>query len=225
MLYLKTGGVIMEIIEYQSIKFILNEKRGKKMYKELIEKLKSTPAKEYTVQEAEKLADKILEIKGLVNKVAPTPIVSIAKDFGFVTYKADNIPEGISGNIFVGGNTEHDYGNDKIIIVSANDPLPHQRFIVAHELAHYLMDYLPQNKNNNEYIFSRAYHKSNANGDEEEKADRFAAEILMPRQIFISEYANAMTNSDYNLDYTIPYLAGIFNVKESCISKRIQEVL
>lgn len=100
------------------------------------------PAKNYVVREAESLADEVLEIYGHVGKSAPTPIIKIAHDFGFETYKAKDIPEDISGNIFIGGITKAHYGADKVIIVGESEPLQHQRFIVAHELAHYLMDYI-----------------------------------------------------------------------------------
>lgn len=196
------------------------------MYEKLVSKLEAAPARNYVVREAENLADEVLDIYGHFGKSAPTPIVKIAHDFGFATYTAKDIPEDISGNIFVGGPTKKDYGTDKVIIVGADEPLPHQRFIIAHELAHYLMDYIGNKKyQRNEITFSRTYPKINHNSQEEIRADRFAAELLMPKKVFLAEYVKAMKKSDYSREYTIPYLAKLFNTKESCIQRRIQEVL
>ena len=214
------------IIKFHTQKHVREKKRGNYMYEELVSRLESAPAKKYVVQEAEILADEVLKIYGHVGKSAPTPIIKIAHNFGFATYKATDIPEDISGNIFIGGTTKEDYGADKVIIVGEDEPLPHQRFIVAHELAHYLMDYI----GNKEYqrdgaSFSRTYPKVNHDSQEEIRADRFAAELLMPKKVFLAEYVKAMKLSDYSKEYTIPYLAQLFNTKESCIQRRIREVL
>ena len=44
------------------------------------------------------------------------------------------------GNIYVGGTTKKLYGHDKIIIARKMRTLLTGRFIIAHELGHYLMD-------------------------------------------------------------------------------------
>lgn len=214
-----------KLVKFDTLRFAMEKKRGKSMYEKLVSRLESAPARKYVVREAEILADEILKIYGYVGKSAPTPIVKIAHDFGFATYQAKDIPEDISGNIFIGGTTKEDYGTDKVIIVGEDEPLPHQRFIVAHELAHYLMDYI----GNEEYqkdgtIFSRTYPKVNHDSPEEIRADRFAAELLMPKKVFLAEYVKAMKLSDFSKEYTIPYLAKLFNTKESCIQRRIREV-
>ena len=75
-----------------------------------------------------------------------------------------------------------------------------------------------------QYLVRRAYLKINHDSIEEKRADRFAAELLMPKKIFLSQYIKAMKKSNYNDDYTITYLSELFKVKESCIKRRIQEV-
>lgn len=215
----------MNIIKYEYAKTAVEKKRGKFMYEKLIDELKNNPASNYSIQDAEQLADKVLDISGYTGKVGAIPIIKIANNFGFATYKAKNIPSDISGNIFVGGNTKKDYNNDKVIIVGANEVFPHQRFILAHELAHYLLDYVGADENNNgNQAFSRAYLKINHDSIEEKRADRFAAELLMPKKIFLNQYIKAIKKSNYNDDYTITYLSELFKVKESCIKRRIQEV-
>lgn len=194
------------------------------MYEALVKKLVSKPADKFVVREAELLADEVLQIYGHIGKIGSTPIVNIAKEFGFKTIKADNIPDDISGNIFIGEEARQSYGSDKVIVVGSNEVLPHQRFIIAHELAHYLMDYLGNETYKNK-LFSKTYPKINHDSFEEIRADRFAAEILMPKKVFLMEYIRAMKFSNYSKEYTITYLSRLFKVKESSIFRRIDEVL
>lgn len=214
-----------KIVRFDSFSHMAEMKRGEDMYEELVGQLEVAPANKYVVREAECLADKVLEINGCVGKSAPTPVVRIAKDFGIATYITKNMPENISGNIFIGGSTKNDYEYDKVIVVGSEEPIQHQRFIIAHELAHYLLDYLGNKEFiGKEHTFSRTYPKVNHDSIEEIRADRFAAELLMPRKVFLVEYVKAMKKSNYSKEYTIPYLAKLFNVKESCIKRRIREV-
>ena len=198
------------------------------MYEELVRRLEAAPAKDYSVREAENLADEVLKIYGHVGKSAPTPIVKIAHALGFETFKVSNIPEDISGNIFIGGTTKSDYNvnTDKVIVVGEKEILPHQRFIIAHELAHYFMDYIGNCAYADHAVkFSQTYPKKRHESKEEIRADRFAAELLMPKRVFLSEYVSALERSDFHLEYTIPYLANLFNVKETCVRRRILEVM
>ena len=200
--------------------------RGYFMYEELVSQLRENPANLYTVKEAEKLADRVLEQGGYEDVVGATPIVKIAEQFGFTTYKERTLPEDVSGNIYVGGTTRDIYNTDKVIVVGEDEEYFHQRFIIAHELAHYLMDYLGSDKSQNQSIlFSRAYPKSNHDSEVEIRADRFAAELLMPAKEFARQYIKAMEAYDYNKRYAMAYLSDFFKTKKSSIERRIEEVI
>lgn len=195
-------------------------------YKELVERLKNTPMGKCTPEKAELLADEVLELGGYKNIVGATPIVKIAQMFGFKTIALTKMMENTSGNIFIGGTTEDIYKAKKVIIVGYNEVLFHQRFIIAHELAHYLIDYLGSavSKTPN-ILFQRAYTKTHHDSDEEIRADRFAAEILMPRDAFRKQYYGAMEESVFDEVYTISFLSYYFRTKESSIRRRIQEII
>ena len=200
------------------------KERGEIMYRELVDKLQNNPANMYSINDAEKLAEQVLEIGGY--EAGATPIIEIAKKFGFSTFSEKNMPEEISGNIFVGGTTKEVYGTDKVIVVGDQEEYAHQRFIIAHELAHYLLDYVgSEDSYNSGILFSRTYPKHNHDSSEELRADRFAAELLMPTKLFYRQYLRAMEASDYNIRYTIAYLSNYFKTKKSSIERRIQEVI
>ena len=100
----------------------LYKRRSDNMYFEaLIENLTANPAKNYTIREAEKLAQRVLKDYGADNLNGATPIIKIANSFGFSCIQAQNIPEDISGNIFVGETTKKVYDSDKVIVVDYND--------------------------------------------------------------------------------------------------------
>lgn len=133
--------------------------------------------------------------------------------------------EGMSGVIYAGGRTMAAYGSDAIIFTDDMEPYGHQRFVAAHELGHYLFDYIgnPQ-RLHGERTFAENYPRSNHSSDKETRADRFAAALLMPAGRFRQQYNEAMAYSS-NRIYTVKYLARYFQVKESSVEKRIYEVL
>lgn len=201
-------------------------RKNKMCFKDLIDKLNNEPVKNYTISNAECLARDVLKIAGYANISGPIPIVNIAKKFGFLCLQAKDMPDDISGNIFIGGNTRKIYNSDKVIIVGCFEEKEHQRFIIAHELAHYLMDYIGSAASQNtDSLFSKAYLKQNHDTGEEIRADRFAAELLMPTELFLKQYAKAMERSNYNKSYTLSYLSTFFKTKKTSIEKRIDEVL
>lgn len=202
----------------------------KKIYEKLVKRLSNDSMDTCTSEDAFNLANEVLKIGGYENIIGATPIVKIAEEFGFKILKARNMPDDISGNIFIGGGTYKAYKANNVIVVGANEVLFHQRFIIAHELGHFLMDYLGSDiSKDDSQLFEMAYKKNNHNlGDNsksELRADVFAAEILMPRKEFRKRYTEAMDESFHSNIYTLSFLSHYFRTKESSIRRRIQEVI
>lgn len=218
----KENGIMGDIILFPQ-KEKRNIKRGKIMnskYELIVRSLEDNPANQYNIKQAEELADKVLKTGGYFNIQAPLPIVNVASQFDFSVFKQPNMKENESGNIYIGGKTNNIYNADKVIIVGDQEEYFHQRFIIAHELGHYLMDYLNDPKlRDDSKLFSRAYLKSN-HGDsiEELRADRFAAELLMPAHIFVPQYIQA-TEKYYDRIYTVSYLSNFLKRKRVVLKK------
>ena len=177
------------------------------------------------MEEAEILANMILKLGGYIDKNIVTPIINILFNLGFKIYSSET-PKTILGNIFVSGNTKKSYGSDKIIIVSNKQSLFSQRYIMAYELAYYLINYVGSEKYyDKNYTFSKAYSKIKHNSFDEIRADKFANELLMPKKIFLEQYLKAIKKSDYNNEYIITYLSYFFYVEQSCVKRRIIDVL
>lgn len=208
------------------------EKRESKTFNEYAEKMVSLLENdgngvEYTPEQAVGVAGEILRMASSVgyNNELATPIVKIIKGFGIDVRRAKHMPDNNSGVIYVGGRTKEVYGSDRVIFTDSNEPFEHQRFVMAHELAHYLFDFVgnPMNRNA-DCAFEETYPRKDHNSEREIRANRFAAELLMPRNLFVKQYNYAMKESD-NRIYTVKYLAKYFQVKEASVEKRIYEVL
>lgn len=194
--------------------------------RELTEWLALNPASGGGIKDAENLARKVLRAGGWDSHERSIPIKTIAECFGFKVYAQETIPDNAAGNIYVGGTTKKLYGHDKVIIAGKNEKFAHQRFIIAHELGHYLMDYVGSAlEKNPKKLFAQAYTKENhGTGDiKEDRADRFAAELLMPADEFAAEYAKVMKSVEFDERFAIPTLAAYFEVKENSVIRRLVE--
>lgn len=196
------------------------------MFTEIINEIrkKGQSGVEFSLTEITGYARKILKYADYYYYQASTPINRIAEDFGIIPYRVNEFQEDISGVIYVGGTTQKIYGSDKVILVDKNEPHKHQRFVIAHEIAHYLFDCLSDAKyNDSRYLFEETYPKKNHDSPKEFRADRFAAELLMPTEFFIKQY-NLAVEEKNNYMFTVRYLSDFFETKISSIEKRIREV-
>ena len=150
------------------------------------------------------------------------PIGNLINELGFVTTINKNFSDqNLSG--ILGLNANCKYGKnypDKLIVVNGNDNVSHQRLTVAHELAHYIFDTI----DGQEYY--EAYYIANKNQDNvirEYRANKFAANLLMPALIFIKQYQLISSAVD-NKDITAAILAQDFAVSITAVKKRIKEL-
>lgn len=200
-------------------------KELKKIEHEQIEKNKSRRKHEdsFQVEEIEKLAERVLQVSGFDAQGIAIPIVRIVKAFDFRAYKED-LKKELPGDISINGKTKEIYEHDKIILVKKSDELYHQRFIVAHELAHYLFEFLGSEEYEKAIEFHDNYHKDDHVTIPEKRANRFAAAILMPEKSFIEQYKIAKA-ADLKDLYIIDYLSRFFETPVDSIERRMKEVM
>ena len=94
-----------------------------------------------------------------------------------------------------------------------------QRFVIAHELAHFLFDCAPGTMKFVDY-----YRKDNHINESEIKANAFAANLLMPRDKFIEKYMEVIKTSPDPI-YVIFSLATYFGVPQKAVLRRFDEVI
>lgn len=136
---------------------------------------------------------------------APVDVEGLASALGVRVWHG-TLPSGISGTLFRDQSTGGSNGYS--IIVNEKEPRVRQRFTVAHELGHFLLHRAELDKTGKvkDDIFYRSAQMSTR---QEAQANRFAANLLMPKRL-ISYYQQLGTTSPREL-------ARIFAVSEDAM--------
>jgi Zn-dependent peptidase ImmA (M78 family) len=150
------------------------------------------------------------EIIQRYSRQAPVDIEGFARELGVKIIKAD-MEDAISGEII-----KSDDG-DYVIRVNANHPATRQRFTIAHELGHYILhkNLLGKGVNDNKAYRTTQQSKffnPNIGSYQETEANRFAASLLMPGDLVISEMAK---------DFSVEQLAEKFKVSKLAMEIRV----
>lgn len=179
----------------------------------------STHAKEY--------AKKLLACFSL-GEDSSTPVVRLADALGIPTYQT-HLDKAVHGRTIIGADKHKIPNKEVIILVNNEDSLYRQRFAVAHELGHYILDYKlsgdRSSKSQSESFSTRL--PEDAEDQEtirkEYNADAFGIELLLPEQLFLEEYSRAYEDCDDPV-YIVSYLSAFFKVEEYRVINRIREI-
>lgn len=156
----------------------------------------------------------ILELDGKVFEIA-----TALKKTGFSIYMTD-MERDLSGMIGCDEKLKETYESKRVILINKNESMEHQRFTMAHELAHYIFDYKGE-------TFYSAYRLSASkllkNNKEEKRANRFAAALLMPKDYFINSF-KSLKSLNYSLDQSISMLSKEYCVPKTAVGLRIEEL-
>lgn len=112
--------------------------------------------------------------------------------------------------------------NDKqIISYNKNEPKTRQRFTIAHEIGHFILHSKEQPIfiDKTPKVMFRNTASTTGEVLKEREANAFAASLLMPMELVISEVKNVPEGSD-----AIVYLAEKFNVSEQAMSFRLSNM-
>ena len=137
----------------------------------------------------------------------PIPVFDIASDYALVLGE-DLTSEGLSGQCFA----SHPRNNGgPLIIYNIESATSHQKFTVAHELGHIVLNHgdalRDPTKNFNRYNFD----------PKEVQANQFAAELLMPISA-INYYLGEVG------EYSLERLSRIFGVSQMAINIRLKNL-
>lgn len=145
--------------------------------------------------------------------------ILIARELGFSVYSIQ-LGNRIDGLIGVDDKPLLGTNSNKIIIVNKNaESSQFKRFIVAHELAHYI-----DNKGNKSFAFRDSF--SQIRSEHEQKMDYYAAAILMPIGSIISDISIIEKNIDkqsLNDQIIIDLIAKKYDVDQIMAERRLHE--
>ena len=171
--------------------------------------------KKYDVNEMPEVAQMILDRLGI--EEVPIPIVAIMKSLNFQVV-AGELKDEISGIIGIDDDLAKNFKSSKVIAINNKDNVGHQRFTMAHELAHYLFDF----DVSNQIVYYNTYNNFEDENEEERRANYFAANLLMPEKKFKKEFDNVVIKN--NLYVTVEKLSQIFQVSGEAVRRRISEL-
>lgn len=147
-------------------------------------------------------------------------VIGIAQGLGFVVGNAV-LNEDDDGFIVVDESRKEIFGikTDKLIGVNSNRTLEWKRFIIAHEIGHYILDFKEKNL---EGLYANRYH-SKGHSRRENAVDFFAASLLMPKNGFRSKY-NEIKKKCSDSKEIVKELAKHFVVTVRMAERRVKEL-
>lgn len=154
----------------------------------------------------------------------PIPIVKIAEKMGFSVFEKRFDRRELSGIIAIDSDLKDHkiYQTDRVVCVNSEDSSSHRRFTIAHELAHYIFDFDEQNK----ITYYDAYITDEADSDKERVANRFAAELLMPKANFEKDFEKLFKNKiqPRSMNEVIAELMEKYAAPSTAVQRRILEL-
>ena len=191
------------------------------LFSQLIREIQSNPGG----AAPEQTATKILKIVKYDEKsTSAVPIVDIAKNMGFFVNITDNLPNNDSGFIIISPELKEQFSSNKGIVVSDKVKYGKARFVIAHEIGHYLFDFNEQAEPQFSHIFTEHYSKDSQDDPDELRVNEFAACLLMPRSNFSASFEKLKTNADFSPADIISALAEQFAVTPKAATARIQDL-
>lgn len=165
-------------------------------------------------QKAEEFLKKYFDWESLY-----VPIIDIARKLGFVVrnMKLEDEYDGVLA-MDPKAETVLDLKTNKFIGVNSNRSNEFKRFIVAHELGHYVLDDSGTRK------FA---HRVKAHGkpEQEQDVDYFAACVLMPRPLVNSLFILCKNNPEkMSIGQIAMYMAHLMHVPEESMVRRLVEL-
>jgi len=147
-----------------------------------------------------------------VNLEGTINLNEIAKKLGF-TIKEAKFKKGANHKIISGAISVNNQENEKLIYVNADEPYYRKRFTIAHEIAHYYLEYKDTEKDIENIDFRS---NMNSNKESELRANKFAAALLMPKATILALKKDL--NNNLNL------ISSIMQVSTKSIKKRFEEL-
>lgn len=160
-------------------------------------KLKKYPCND--LNDAEKTAEKFRNFIEISNIQPISDLINILENLGIIIIQVKNYDNRFSD---FDGLSEIVEGVPVIVLLDGIADGARQRFTIAHELGHLILDI------------------KNENIDSEKLANRFASALLMPKEAIINEFGSLRKNiSFYELnafknEYKVSYAATIYRLKD-----------
>lgn len=156
--------------------------------------------------------------KNNITLTPPVDIFRLATDLGF-DVRAAALPREVDGMILVDETAERlaDFRSNKVIAYNSSSDINKKKFIVAHELAHYISQKSKANGKSQQIIVAaRDLVGNSSRNSKEQRMDYMAAALLMPRDDILKRF-------DLDKDHICETLATYYRVDSILAKRRIEE--
>ncbi len=171
---------------------------------------------EEEMQQMEKVVEEFFKIMK-IQCALPIDIFKVATDLGFDVRGAE-FEEKLEGLIVVNENIDKidGFNSNKIIAYNCSKDINTKKFIVAHELAHYISE--KTNACDKKIVFATRDREANYSENKgEQKMDYIAASLLIPKND-LCQFLKKTSN------VTVSQVAEKYKVSEELAQRRISEV-
>lgn len=166
----------------------------------------------YTIAQVRKHVSQLLD--GAATYHPPIDVESIARQLQIEVH-FEELDDEVSGLLLISGGRS-------TIAVNRDHHKNRQRFTIAHEIGHFI---LHRSDDDDLFVDKKVYHRNAAASQgmyrQEIEANRFAAEILMPKQLVESVISDKGGDIDLSDDFAVYQLARIFAVSEQALAIRL----
>lgn len=150
------------------------------------------------------------------DKTFPFKIGKALRELGFNVWVKNFKDKDLSGILAI----NVDEKTKLAATVNANDNHGHQAFTLAHELAHYIFDV--DDLDNKKFVANYRTDIDSSTDFSENRANRFAANLLMPQTEFNEIYQKVSGIKNANVRSSL--MASYFGVSSTAINRRIVEL-
>lgn len=186
----------------------------------------SKPFTSEEVVEMERVVSSFLE-KNQITLTPPVDIFRLATSLGF-DVRAATLPGAMEGLIIVDESSKKisKFRSSKVIGYSVKFDLIKIKFIIAHELAHYIDEKMsPDNQGANIVIAAREPCGSDySNNADEQRKDYIAAALLIPKDDLLIRLKALTANTNELDEQTFQTLADYYRVDVRLARRRVGEV-
>lgn len=194
-------------------------------YSIIANKLKTEDPEKYSNTDIDDFADLILERSSdIIEEKIPIPIEILANNFGLCLCTSSANVEHLA--TLRAGKTvriERESKDKDFIILRNNLNDDMYRFVVAYMLSIYLLDFIGKYKKSQKYYYYRIHYLNIVNNEMEEKAQRLARALLLPKKIFVEQYNKFKLTVPFK-SFIMHELSAYFGVPEIVVKKRIEEI-
>lgn len=175
---------------------------------------------EKEMNEMEEILRKFISDNNISYEV-PIDIFNVASKIGF-DIRGTEFNEKLEGLILVDETVEKiaGFNSNKIIAYDCHKDINHKKFIVAHELAHYIEEKF-NNLNSKIVVAARDHEEGYSENKDEQRKDYIAAALLVPRSDLLKRFPKDKTTISENFYQEV---SDVYNVSYYLAKRRVHEV-